>query len=82
MELDPKWKFPKIFNFGQIDARQLCRKCEQNGLGKGYPMKLCYFPLAVQKIYKKNCKKIYTCAASRNTTERIMVIRAKHTTIV
>ena len=24
----------------------------------------------------------YTCAASRNTTDRIMVIRAKHTTIV
>ena len=26
--------------------------------------------------------KNYTCAASRNTTDRIMVIRAKHTTIV
>ena len=24
----------------------------------------------------------YTCAASRNTADRIMVIRAKHTTIV
>ena len=47
------------------------------------PPSLAFLAFILGLISAKNrVRKNYTCAASRNTTDRIMVIRAKHTTIV
>ena len=41
-----------------------------------------FFASKMRLLASFSRQKNYTCAASRNTTDRIMVIRAKHTTIV
>ena len=51
-------------------------------MGFVHEMKVILQLIGGELLKNKKARKNYTCAASRNTTDRIMVIRAKHTTIV